>query len=427
MAVIKPFKGVVYNAKMAKDAVSLMTPPYDIISPRMQDELYRRHPYNVIRLELGKTRKSDTGRDNRYTRARNAFEAWLRKGVMTRDASDALYIYVQQYRDAGKRIERVGFLGLMGFGRGSGDEVLPHENTLKAPKADRLSLMREVRANLSPIFVLFTDKRRVITPFLRRFIARHKPFLDLRWEGERHMVWKMEDPAAIEKVTGPMGKAELFIADGHHRFETAKNYARELVRAGARADLVKRAHALMVYFVEADEKMLTVMPAHRLPKDVGGLAGDAMLARLAPYFTIERSPSLAAMMKRLAALSAGHAFGMYAREGGYRVLRLRDPRVSDRAIKDKPKDWKRLDVSILHLFIFKHILGIRDTDDNIEFVKDPREAAGLVDTKRFPVAFFLNPTKAAQVKRIAKLGERMPRKATYFYPKPLTGLVINKF
>ena len=426
MALIKPFRGIVYNKKVVSDIVSVVAPPYDIIPGKMQDALYRKSPYNVIRMELGKIMKGDTGRDNRYTRARAFFEAWMKKGVMARDERDALYVYVQEYKDCGKTIERIGFLGLMGFGKGSGDEVLPHENTLKAPKEDRLSLMREVKANLSPIFVLFDDARRSVTPFLRQFIACNKPLFSIMWDGERHKVWRMDEPAAIRKVVDGMRRSALFIADGHHRFETAKNFARELERTGASRDLVERSRALMVYFVESDEKMLTVMPAHRLPKDIGSLTVAGVIGKLAPYFAVEKAPSLAAMMKRLAALSAGHVFGMYAGKGIYYVLRLKDPKVSDRAIADKPKDWKRLDVSILHLFIFKHVLGIRDTDDNVEFVKDPKETAALVDAKKFPLAFFLNPTKAAQVKRIAKLGERMPRKATYFYPKPLTGLVINK-
>lgn len=426
MASIRPFRGVIYNKKAVGKIARVVAPPYDIIPSAMQGELYRASPYNVVRLELGKSQKADTARNNRYTRARSYFNSWLDRNIMTRDDKEALYVYIQEYKDAGRTIERVGFLGLMEFGGDARDEVLPHENTLAAPKEDRLCLMREVEANLSPIFVLFDDKRRVVSSFLRRFARRTKPLVDLKWDGERHAIWRLDDPAAIEKVVGVMRAAPLFIADGHHRFETAKNFARELRKRGAPADLVRRAQALLVYFVESDEKMLTVQAAHRLPKDIGTLDAAAILASLKDDFAVLRVSALGGMMRRLAALSAHHVFGMYAGGGVFYVLRLKDPAVSDRTIAGKPKDWKRLDVSILHHFVFKHLLGIRDTDDNVEFVKDPAEARQLVDRKKFPVAFFLNPTKAAQVKRIAKLGERMPRKATYFYPKPLTGLVINK-
>lgn len=425
MATVKPFRGIVYNQKKIKDVAAVVSPAYDIIPPGMQAALYRRDPRNVIRLELGKTRTGDSVRDNRYTRARSCFEAWLKKGIMVRDEKPALYIYSQGYIDNGRRIERVGFLALMGFGEDGGQEVLPHENTLKAPKEDRLNLMLQVKANLSPIFVLFDDKTRRVTPLLKKLMATRRPFISLTWDGERHRVWRVDDPAPVGIVMAAMRKAPLFIADGHHRFETAKNFARELARRGASPAEIDRAKSLMVYFVESDERMLTVLPAHRLPKDIGDLGEKTIVEKLSRSFYVERVPSFRAMMKRLGALAATHAFGMYFGRSRAYILRLKDVRDSDRAIKDKPKDWKRLDVAILHLFVFQHVLGIRDTDDNVEFVKDAAETALLVDRKRFPVAFFLNPTKASQVKRIARLGERMPRKATYFYPKPLTGLVIN--
>lgn len=427
MPSIKPFRGVVYNKSKIGDIAAVLAPPYDIIPEKMQEDLYRRDPFNFVRLELGKVKKTDSISDNRYTRSRALFESWLKNDVMVRDERDAIYIYSQEYKDGGRPLKRVGFLGLMEFGGGSSDEVLPHENTLKAPKEDRLALMREVKANLSPIFVLFDDPSRTITPFLKRRISRHKPFIDIDWDGERHKVWRLDDPAGIKKVVGCMRKAKLFIADGHHRFETAKNFARELASSDAPQSLKDASRSLMVYFVESDEKMLTVLPAHRLVKDVGSLSGAAIKDRLSALFFIEEAGTLPAMMKRLSALSGKYAFGMYLGKGRYYLLRLKDPGQSDRVIKNKPLEWKRLDVSILHLFIFQHVLGIRDTDDNIEFVKDPKETAALVDKGAFPAAFFLNPTRPSQVKKIAKLGERMPRKATYFYPKQLSGLVVNKF
>lgn len=426
MPSIKPFRGIVYNKYKIKNIASVIAPPYDIIPRKLQEELYRRNPFNFVRLELGKIRKTDSVSDNRYTRARALFESWIKNDIMIRDERDTIYIYSQDYRNEGKRLTRVGFLALMEFGGGSSDEVLPHENTLKAPKEDRLALMKEVKANLSPIFVLFDDASRSVTPFLNRYISRNKPFINIAWDGERHKVWRLDDTAGIRKIVDAMRKAKLFIADGHHRFETAKNFARSLASSNVPQALKESARSLMVYFVESDEKMLTVLPAHRLVKDIGGLDAQRIREKLSGYFVIEKAAALPAMMKRLSALSGKYAFGMYSGKSKYYILRLKDPRKSDRVIKDKPLEWKRLDVSILHRFIFQHILGIRDTDDNIEFVKDPEETARLVDKGTFPVAFFLNPTRASQVKKIANLGERMPRKATYFYPKQLSGLVVNK-
>jgi len=423
---IKPFRGVIYNRSKIKDIAAVIAPPYDIIPKSMQEDLYKRDHFNFVRLELGKIKKTDNVSDNRYTRSRALFESWIKKDILVRDERDALYIYSQEYKDRGKPLTRVGFLGLMEFGGGYSDEVLPHENTLKAPKEDRLALMREVKANLSPIFVLFDDSSRTITPYLKAYISRKQPFINIEWDGERHKVYRLDDPSGIRKVIDGMRKTRLFIADGHHRFETAKNFARELAASNAPQTLKDNAGSLMVYFVESDEKMLTVLPAHRLVKDAGTLDAAGIKERLSDEFFIEKIATLPAMMKRLAALTGKYAFGMYLGRGAYYILRLKDPKESDRVIKNKPREWKRLDVSILHIFIFQHILGIRDTDDNIEFVKDPSETALLVDKGSGAAAFFLNPTRPSQVKKIAKLGERMPRKATYFYPKQLSGLVVNK-
>jgi len=203
-------------------------------------------------------------------------------------------------------------------------------------------------------------------------------------------------------------------------------YAEELAKKPVPERLKEAARSLLVYFVASDEKMLTVLPAHRLLADVGGLTKNAIRDRLARYFRIEEYPDLKKMMARLERLKDEHVFGMYLGGGKFYILIIKDIKASDRTIPGKSKDWKRLDVAILHLFIFQHVLGVKDSDENVEFVKSPEETAALIDKGEFKAAFFLNPTKVAQIKRIAKLGEKMPRKATYFYPKPVSGVVINK-
>ncbi|MDD5423158.1 MAG: DUF1015 domain-containing protein [Candidatus Omnitrophota bacterium] len=427
MPIVKPFKGVRYNKAKLKNLSAVVAPPYDIIPPEMQNRLYRASPYNIVRLELNKIGKLDDEKNNRYTRAGEAFESWQRSGVLVRDAEESIYIYSQEYKYNKKPIRRIGFISLMGLETdSSSSKVLPHENTLAAPKADRLKLMKEVRANLSPIFILYEDNARRITSILKKFIARNRPVIDVYFDQARHKVWKLSDTAAIDKIRKIMREKDTFIADGHHRYETARNYSRMVDYSDATEDVKKAARYLMVYFVESDEKMLTILPAHRAVKDTGTLSGDEAVRRLSRFFTVEKAPSLRAMMKRLGRLGKVHAFGTYAGEGKYYILKLKDAGVSDEAIRDKSKDWKRLDVSILHLFIFQHVLGISDDDDNIEFLKNPEDAADLVDKGRCKIAFFLNPTKVSEVKKIARLGERMPRKATYFYPKPVSGLVINK-
>jgi len=425
---IKPFRGIRYNREKVRDLASVVAPPYDVISKTRQNELYRSSPYNIVRIELNKINPSDNKRDNRYIRAQRSFVSWLESGIMSRDPRESIYLYSQRYKYGGKAIERMGFIAAMGLGEERGKKktkVLPHENTLMAPKLDRLNLTRSVRANLSPIYVLYDDAGGKVAGIMKAAARRIKPFMNIRFEGIVSRAWRIDDPATIRKIVSLMSNKDIFIADGHHRYEVSRMYAGELAARKAPEALRSAAGAIMVYFVASDEKMLTVLPAHRLPRDIGRLTKGGILERLSEYFNIEKVSGLKQMMKRLAGLRNAHAFGIYQGGGKFYVMVLKDVRQSDRAIKDKPRDWRRLDVSILHRFIFGHILGISDSDDNVEFVKSPEETAGLVDRGGFKVAFFLNPTKVSEIKRIARLGEKMPRKATYFYPKPISGVVIN--
>ncbi|MCX5678012.1 MAG: DUF1015 domain-containing protein [Candidatus Omnitrophica bacterium] len=425
MANIKPFKGVVYNEKKVGSLSKVVAPPYDIIPKKMQDELYRANPYNIVKLELGKIKSSDSSTDNRYTRAKKFFDLWLKGKQMVQDEKDSIYIYSQKYREGSKTIDRIGFMALMSLDEGK-NKVLPHENTLHAPKVDRLDLMRSIKANLSPIFILYEDTPHSILKILKKTSSEKRPFIDISFEGIRNRAWRLDDKADIKKIQAIMRSAPTFIADGHHRFEVTRMYSKELGRSRAPKIAREAAGYVMVYFVDAKEDMLTVLPAHRLPKDIGGLRKEEIIARLQKFFAIEKAGSLNAMMVKLGKLRSAHVFGMYMGRGQFYILKLKSMSHVDNVVKDKPKEWKQLDVSILHMFIFQHVLGIRDEDDNIEFIKDPCETAKSVDKGKFKIAFFLNPTKVAEVKRIASLGEKMPRKATYFYPKPVSGIVINK-
>ena len=417
MPKIKPFRGVVYNAKKIRNMATVVAPPYDIIPKKLQEELYRICPHNIVRIELNKITPSDNSRDNRYTRSQRFFESWLKSGIMIQDEKPAIYVYSQRYKNGTKPIERIGFIGVMDTGGQSAKKVLPHENTLAAPKTDRLNLIRKVKANLSPIFFLYDDPRHEIMRLLKKAAAK-KPFMDVVYEGVRNRAWRMDDERDVAKLQRLMEAKPTFVADGHHRFEVSRMYAAESGRASSKY--------VMVYFAESDERTLTVLPAHRLVIDAGGLSAAGIRQRLEPYFRMERKHSLAAVLAGMRSRADKHVFGMYLGKGEYWLLTLKEMSDVDKAIKDKPKAWKELDVSILHLFIFQHALGVKDDDDNIEFVKSPQETAALVDKGPYKAAFFLNPTKVAQIKRVARIGEKMPRKATYFYPKPISGVVIHK-
>lgn len=425
MPSIRPFKAVIYNNKKIKDISKVVAPPYDIIPAAMQDELYKAHKNNVVRLILGRIKEGDTETDNRYTRAALDFESWLEEGVLVEDGAPAIYIYTQTYEYDGKKVDRIGFISLMELDL-EDKKVLPHEKTLKAPKEDRLRLMRAVKSNLSPIFMLFQDDKHTVNGILKAFSGKKKPFVDVKIDGVRHRVWALTDKDAIKKIESIMNKKDIFIADGHHRYETSKNYARELVENRAPKSLIDSSKFFMAYFVELDEESLLIMPTHRLIKNARSMSPEEIKEKLSDYFVIEKLPDARKLLRRLGELKESHAFGMYVGDSGYYAISLKDFNKAKTFMGDGSSDWKSLDVAILHRFILQHILEISDEDDNIEFVKDPQDAFKGVDNGEFKIAFFLNPTKVNQVRRVAEHGEKMPRKATYFYPKPLSGLVIRK-
>jgi uncharacterized protein (DUF1015 family) len=262
---------------------------------------------------------------------------------------------------------------------------------------------------------------------LRRYCRSNSPFLEVGSDAVRNRVWRLTDTRIIKRIERLMAPKDIFIADGHHRYEVARTYYAEVTARKVSGALKANAGCMMAYFVELNERLLTILPTHRLIKDIGILGYDDVLRRLAPYFHIRQVKGIKPFLRRLNASHSAHTFGLHMPEGGFHLLALKDPKAPDRIIKNNSAAWRRLDVTVLHLFILEYVLGIRDEDDNVEFVKDAGLAAGLVDRGRYKAAFFLRPTGISEVRDIASRGERMPRKATYFYPKPLSGLIINKF
>ena len=428
MPSIKPFKGITYNKEKIKDIAMVVAPPYDIIPPKMQDTLYKKHKNNVVRLILGKIKNTDDKCDNRYVRAKKIFESWLNENILINDDLSCIYIYSQKYKYDNKWTERVGFISLMKLELKKKRAVLPHENTLKTPKMDRLNLLRCVKANVSPIFMLYEDDKHKVSSILKNISKKTKPFININIDNVRHRVWKLIETRILEKIEKFMEPKDVFIADGHHRYEAAINYANEIEKqATAPQGLKDNSKYFMAYFCELDDETLTILSQHRLIKDIGHLKREDIVKKLDEFFIIEKAVSAKKLLDRLNGLKDRHAFGMYLGRDGLYVVTLKKYNLAQSFMGKNSKDWKDLDVAVLHLFVIQNVLGIRDEDDNIEFVKDPEVALRLVDKGRFKIAFFLNPTKVTQVKKVAEAGEKMPRKATYFYPKPLSGLVINKF
>ena len=441
MAKIFPFRGIYYNKKTIKKLSLVMSPPYDVISQAQRDRLYELHHFNVIRLILGKEFPGDSDVNNKYLRAAKFFDGWLRHGVFTQDIEPYIYIYEQKYKYGKKIYLRRGFISLLrleDFDRG---KVYPHEHTLPKPKSDRSELIRTCAANFDCVFSLFSDEKGKIEKAMRPFIGR-KPFIELVDSDKiRHRVWRIDKKGAIKKIINEMGDLSVFIADGHHRYEAALKFRDEMKDKYQKFTGEEYYNHIMMYFTPIQGKGLTILPIHRLIRNIPSLDTLRFEDALSQYFDVEifefssRSEPKARkkLFSKMESLGEkAHVFGMYIKgENKYYLLTLKDEKMMDKIVsEEKPKEWKRLDVTIVHSLIIDKILGIGtekvESEDHVSFTNNADEAIGAVAKGENQLAIFLNPTKVEDVIAIASAKEKMPQKSTFFYPKLLTGLLMNK-
>jgi uncharacterized protein (DUF1015 family) len=423
-----PFRGIRYGRQLAGDLTDLVAPPYDRVPDDVQATLYARHPHNIVRVTKGKPEAGDDEKKNVYSRAARTLEEWLRDGVLVRDAEPALYVYHQEYTFGGERLTRKGFMALAQL---QPEKVHAHEQTLKGPKEDRLKLMRATEANLEHVFMLYQDPKREADAILNAAIAGREPEMVAEdADKNAHRVWRVTDPKVIRGVQAALADKELYIADGHHRFETSVNYMRACTAAGwspaAPESFDKR---LMTLFNVAEPGM-SIRPIHRLVHGIAGFDANAILAKAEELFVVVRHPSFDAMDEAVRAGKDRHTFGFHAKDV-YATLSLRDERVMGRLISDdRSPDYKRLDVSILHAAILEPLLNIDaralEEQTNITYSVTLEKGRKGIELGTEQVFFLLNPTGADEVVRVADYGEKMPQKSTDFYPKLLTGLVAMK-
>lgn len=430
MAKIFPFKGILYNQEKVQDLSLVTAPPYDVISKKEQDEYHKMHEYNIIRLILGKESGEDGPENNRYTRAACFLGNWLKEKVLVQDKSDSVYLYSQEYSLGEIRKIQKGFiciLRLEEFSENGG--VLPHEETLAGPKKDRLKLMSACHANLSPIFGLYSDPDFDLGGLLTENTGR-PPFIDVKdANGTIHRLWRVQNPPDIAKIQELLGPGKVYIADGHHRYETALSYREQRRKIEGNFTGEELYNHIMVYLTNMDDDGLTILPAHRLLRCLPSNISDVWGRKLDEFF-VRRSCSsyeeISKLMRNF--LSEGNAFAIYDGER-LDLLILKDSKKCDEVIgRGIPDIHKSLDVTVVHNILLNHILngGRRMPEDNITYEKDGKQALKLVDEGKFALAVLMNPTKVGQVRAVASTGAKMPGKATYFYPKPLSGLVINK-
>ncbi len=422
MTIIKPFNGYRYDARKTGKLSKVITPPYDVINPKQQEAYYRKHPENFIRLDLGKKYAKDGRDDNRYTRAAKALEEWISKGILAKDREPSIYVYSQEYTIGGKRKARLGFISLAKLEEDRTKGFLPHERTFKGPKLDRLNLMKETGANLSPIFSIVFDDNNKIMDILKRVSRGQKPAIDVAFEGTRNKVWRMTDPALIRKLEGLMAKKKALIADGHHRYEVALEF-----KALSKADSGGPKGYVMMYFATSDPKGLAILPTHRMLEGVSAKDLLKNSGKLKEYFDIIKvggRKGMLACMKRC----GGHVIGVCLGGKDYLCLKLNRADASSLIRSENSSYWRNLDVVILHHLVFDKVLGLKGekAEKAITFTRDPEVAFKWAAGRGKRISFFLNPPSLKDIYNIVRCRERMPHKTTYFFPKPPSGLVINK-
>lgn len=419
MTEIRPFPALHYNTEKIPDMNRVVCPPYDVISPKQQDGYHNSSPYNFIRILLGKERPDDDAKNNRYTRAKDIFDQWQQEGILVPDQEDCIYFYKQEFKVMGEKYDRLGFISLMKLSSDKDSRVYPHENTHAQAKEDRFKLWRALSANLSCIFVCYSDPERKINQYFTKEISSQSPFLDVVDDDKvRHVVWRVTDPKVINLVARSMAPQQLFIADGHHRYEVAKAYRDWKLSKVAKATGKEPFQYVMTYFTNMDSRGLRIFPMHRIVKTF-----PKKIDFLEEFFRIDKVRSkeeLAVLLGRAGRNET--AFGLLTDEG-LRMLRLKSQLLVEKIIKDGSPEFKRLDATILKHFVFDRT-GVKSED--IIYTKDLSEVVRMVEDGKAQAGFIMNPVKISQLKSIALNGERMPPKTTYFYPKVLSGLTIYK-
>jgi uncharacterized protein (DUF1015 family) len=415
MAEIQPLRALRYEPAVAGALQDVIAPPYDVIDAAQRAALVARSPYNVVRVDL----PEDPGGGDVCAHAAQLLEQWQADGAVVRDDEPAIWILRQSYTGPdGRALTRQGFLARVRVTDYGAGRIRPHERTHPGPKEDRLRLTRATQANLSPIFSLYSDPQQRAWQALAPFTAGPPWGEATDDEGTRNELWRVTDADAIAAVQDALADAELLIADGHHRYETARAYAEEI---GGEGD---HRYVLMC-LVALQDPGLTIFPTHRLVKDTTPAQQEALARTLRADFEIEQADELAPGPDG-GPLSLGYIDAHFRTP--YR-LTLRDQQTADRALADHTAPYRRLDAAVLEALLLKGPLEL--TDDDIShlhrfgYARTAQQARELVESGAFDLAFVLRATPVQQVVEVAESGESMPPKSTYFFPKLPTGLLFN--
>ena len=434
MAEIRPFRGVRYNEQLVNDLASVVCPPYDIITPQMAQELYHRSEYNFVRLEYGRQLPPGTDTTERHAGSAATLEHWLEQGVLKVDEKPAVYLHEYTFTFQGKTCRRLSVTAAVRLTDWDKKVVLPHEATRKKAKSDRLDLLWALGANTSPVLTLFDDKN---VSSLMAAEAQKAP--QARWstaDGENHKIWVVTDPHVINQISVSLADKPLYIADGHHRYESALNYQRERRACSGEVSGDEEFNFVMMTLVDFADPGLIVLSPHRLVRGLGQTTLSELKSGIASLFDIGELPLNAPDIWQQidTFLAAGRTdrtrfvlFGLEPER--FQMLTLRDFTAAKQMMPYFHGElYSQLSVSIFDHVILKKILGMPNDAEEafLTFDHDKRDTIARVSEQEYQLAFLLGPIKAGLVKMMADGGERMPRKSTYFHPKPPSGLVLHR-
>ncbi len=421
MPEIMPFAGLLYSPALLEDASGLICPPYDVIPPALQDELYQRSEVNAVRLELPK--EADP-----YAAAAGRIAEWLQSGALRVDDSPALYPYFQTFTDpAGREFMRSGFFAAMRLSDFTEKRVLPHEKTLSGPKADRLNLYRRTRTNISPVFGIYADEAGTADLLMKEYAEANQPVLDAMLQGVRNRMWRIDEPTLLKRLQGCLSERTVYIADGHHRYETGLNYRNERAAANPGHTGDEPYNFILTYLANMYDEGLVVFPIHRLLHGIEGFDAAAFSGRLAEYFTVTELEGREALDAFLDAESSNYAYGVVLPDKVLGIVLAAEP---DQVLDPScPDALRRLGLVVLHDLVLGRLLGIGAealaAQKNVVYRKDEDEVFRAVGAGEAQVGFVVKPTTVRQVIDVSEGGDVMPQKSTFFYPKIMTGLVFH--
>ena len=435
MPVIQPFAGWRYNPAQA-DYAKVSMPPYDVVGEDYQNDLYKRDPKNSVRIIYGKVFDTDTDNDNRYTRAATHLDQWREEGLLIQD-KPAVYLYEQEFTADGVTYNRHGFFARVLLSEWGEAGVFPHEKTLSGPKADRLNLMKAVKGNPGPVFGLLSDKDETISQKLAS-LYNDSPLADFIGDDKvRNKFWVLDDPEAAGNFCDICSNGQIFIADGHHRYETALNYRNTVREAMKEAGQTPPplgeldSDYLLMFIVPDSDPGLVIWPTHRLVYGVDDEAVANLISTLTENFELRKESDQAKLINDIEQCE-NPAYGLILNDDMY-FVGMKDPDIMKSRAADKCEAWQELDVSVLHLLILEDLLGIDEgkllRKENIIYSKDAAEAISMTKNheKAIQCGFLMRSTTMEQVKNVSYAGEVMPQKSTYFFPKVLSGMVFNLF